>query len=276
MGRQLVSTRVDGMEASLLAADDRGLAYGDGLFETLRVINGVVPLWSRHMRRLGEGCERLRIPMPDVDALLADVAAVTANLPDAVARITVTRGSGPRGYAASAVPVPRRVVTASAFLPPDETMIRDGIALFPCQTRLAMQPALAGIKHLNRLEQVLARAEWSDVAFADGLVMDTAGRVASAISANIFIVLNGQVMTPRVDQCGVAGIGRSLVLEWFADAREAELSPGMLAAASEVFISSAVRGMLAVCAIGTGRWYPGPVLRACQQHWRAHILQETP
>lgn len=270
-----MNTRVDGVAATQLAADDRGLAYGDGLFETLRVINGVAPWWDRHMRRLREGCERLRIPMPASDMLLSDLEAVTVGVPDAVARITVTRGSGPRGYAAPMAPATRRVVRASPFSPPAEAALRDGVALFPCRTRLALQPALAGIKHLNRLEQVLARAEWSDTACADGLMLNTAGQLASAISANLFIVLDGRPLTPRVDECGVAGIGRGLVLEWFGDAREAVLSPDMLAAADEVFITSAVRGMLAVCAIGNRHWLPGPVLRACQQHWCANLLQET-
>lgn len=270
-----MTTLVDGVAADMLPADDRGLAYGDGLFETLRVIDGIAPLWDRHMRRLRDGCERLRIPMPSVALLAADLWTATDGLRDAVARITITRGSGPRGYAAPVAPASRRIVSASPMPVLSDASLRDGIRLFPCRTRVALQPALAGIKHLNRLEQVLARGEWNDASCAEGLMLDMEGRLACATAANLFVVVDDDVLTPRVDRCGVAGVARALVLDWFADAREADLNPDVLDRASEVFISSSVRGMLAVCAIGDRRWLPGPVLRACQQRWRTRILQET-
>jgi 4-amino-4-deoxychorismate lyase len=270
-----VTTLVDGVVATTVAADDRGLAYGDGLFETMRVRQGRAPLWDRHLARLREGCERLRIPAPDGTVLQADLAAASQGIADAVVRLTVTRGSGPRGYAPPAMPVARRVVSGAPMPAITAAATRDGVALFACQTTLALQPALAGIKHLNRLEQVLARAEWRDEAFGEGLLLDTAGRLACATAANLFVVVDGALLTPRVDRCGVAGVGRALVLDWFPDAREADLNPDVLARASEVFITSSVRGMLAVRAIGTMRWAPGPILRHCQHRWRADILQET-
>lgn len=258
---------VNGAPGHTLAALDRGLAYGDGLFETIRFVQGRSPLWPRHMQRLRDGAARLRLPAPDVLQLESEAAAVSQGMEHAVVRITVTRGVGERGYAPPASPVPTRVVAAFDAPPMAGPAYRDGIRVRWCETRLAAQPRLAGIKHLNRLEQVLARAEWSDAAIAEGLMLDLDGNVVSATMANLFAVVDGELSTPRLDRCGVAGVARAEVLATHPDARVANLSVDALRRATEVFLSSSVRGILPVQAVGDTVYGPGPVTRALQRHW---------
>jgi 4-amino-4-deoxychorismate lyase len=144
-----------------------------------------------------------------------------------------------------------------------------GIRLYRCRTTLADQPLLAGIKHLNRLEQVLARAEWSDPAIGEGLVCDAHGNVISATAANLFAVVDGELITPAVDRCGVAGVARAAMLDAFPDCRVRALPLAECLRASELFLGSSIRGILPVQAVGDTVYAPGPVVRTMQQCWRA-------
>jgi len=190
-----VRTSVDFIGTDRLETADRGLTYGDGLFETLRVVGDVVPLWSRHVERLSASAARLRLPAPDTDAMLAEVRRLADGLDDAVARITFTAGLGPRGYARPGLVSPTTVIGVGPLsLAPDG--YRDGIALRLCDTRLGDQPLLAGMKHLNRLEQVLARSEWDDARWQEGLMADLQGRIVCATAANLFAVRDGRLVTP--------------------------------------------------------------------------------
>lgn len=262
-------TLVDGVPCDTLSVLDRGLGYGDGLFETVRVIGDRAPLWSRHMARMAEGGRRLAIPLPAPDALWREVLAVTARMAEAVVRITVTRGIGPRGYAPPAEPAPARIVAAFPMPTPAPRLAAEGLRLRVCDLRLAAQPALAGLKHLNRLEQVLARAEWNDPSIHEGLLLDAEGRVVCATMANVFAVIGGTVVTPSVARCGVAGVARAEVLAAWQEVQVRDLALDELSSAQEVFLTSSVRGILPVQAVGDKVFAPGPVARAMQRHWRA-------
>jgi 4-amino-4-deoxychorismate lyase len=256
---------VDFVGTDRLDAADRGLMYGDGLFETLRVVGGAVPLWPRHVERLCASAERLALAIPDTDAILAEVQRLAHGLDQAVARVTVTAGVGERGYAR---PRPARSTTVIGVgaLSLAAEPYRDGIALRLCDTRLGDQPLLAGMKHLNRLEQVLARAEWDDASCQEGLMADQQGRVICATAANLFAVVGGRLVTPPVDRCGVAGVARAEVLAaGMVDIDH--LTPQQLVEADEVFLTSAVRGILPVRAFAGRTWQPGPVTRHWQAHW---------
>lgn len=259
---------INGTPADKIPALDRGLAYGDGLFESIRFVAAVAPLWSRHMQRLTESCERLRIPVPDTEQLLCEAREVARDMPQSVVRITVTRGIGERGYALPTSPQPMRVV--AAFTPPSiaREAYADGVRLRVCAIRLAEQPLLAGMKHLNRLEQVLARAEWDDPSIADGVLCDSYGRVVSTTMANLFAVVDGVLLTPALDRCGVAGVARTEVLAAHPQAQVGELTLDALLGASEVFLSSSVRGILPVCSLGEHAYVPGALSRGLQQHWQ--------
>jgi len=258
---------VNGAPSEVVPALDRGLAYGDGLFESIRFVGAAAPLWSRHMQRLVESCERLRMPAVDVPQLWREALEVTRDLPQSVVRITLTRGIGERGYTPPLSPQPTRIVAAFAPPPVGDEIYSRGVRLRVCDIRLAEQPLLAGMKHLNRLEQVLARAEWNDPAIAEGVLCDTHGRVISATMANLFALVDGVLLTPAVDRCGIAGVARAEVLAACPQARVGVVTLDALLNASEVFLSSSVRGILPVHSLGDRVYVPGAVTRQLQQHW---------
>lgn len=258
---------VNGDEEPAVHPLDRGLMYGDGLFETIRFVGSHAPLWDRHMQRLAQDARRLMLPEVDPAVWLVEASRVTEGMPESVVRLTLTRGIGQRGYALPGRVHALRVV--AAFTPPPLAAAdhRDGIVARVCDLRLGVQPALAGIKHLNRLEQVLARAEWHDPAIAEGLLLDEHGRVISATMANVFAVIDGELVTPCVDRCGVAGVARAQILAT-RPARECQFMLDDLWRAKEVFLSSSVRGILPLRAVGNRAFKPGLVARALQEYWR--------
>lgn len=256
---------IDGRDAAGVSADDRGLLYGDGVFETIRFVAGSAPLWGRHMQRLAEGCARMVLPAPDVDLLAAEARGVAGATPAAVVRITLTRGVGQRGYALPVPGRPTRIVAAYPVPMVPGGWYRDGVRVRSCALRLSAQPRLAGIKHLNRLEQVLARAEWSDPEVAEGLLCDHDGHLVGATAANVFVVAAGVLLTPAVDQCGVAGVLRAELLAAMPRARVMAIGETMRV--EEMFLCSSVRGVLPV-RDWDGRCLPvGPQARAAQAHW---------
>jgi len=263
---------VNGVAGSI-AADDRGLLYGDGLFETVLFVGGRAPLWPRHMARLNAGCARLLLSPPDIDLLARETAHASAGHARAVVRITLTRGAGPRGYAIPGMMQPTRVVAASPAPSVAPDWYHSGIRVRLCALRLSEQPVLAGIKHLNRLEQVLACAEWNDARIAEGILCDGAGRVIGATAANLFAVIDGRLVTPALERCGIAGVARAEVLAQRPDCEVQDLTMAELMQADEVFLSNSVRGIVPVTALDDWRWPVGEVTRALQAHWRALGLE---
>lgn len=259
---------INGQPGDSISVLDRGLGYGDGLFETIRFVGDRAPLWTRHMQRLAAGAGRLRLPMPDSQQLWRESQHVIGGQSQAVVRITLTRGLGARGYAPPAKPEVTRIVAAFPMPSIPARLSTDGIRMYRCETQLGDQPQLAGIKHLNRLEQVLARAEWNDPDIGEGLVCDAHGNVISATAANLFAVVDGALLTPAVNRCGVAGVARAAILEVFPHCEIRDLPLQDCLRASELFLSSSVRGILPVQAVGDTVYVPGPVARAMQQYWR--------
>src|SRR5699024_309429 len=164
-----------------------------------------------------------------------DVLAACNGLASATVRITWTRGSGPRGYAPPASARPTCIVSAAPATPWPADWYHHGIRLHLCRTRLAVQPALAGLKHLNRLEQVLARDEWHDDSVEEGLMLDLEDRVIGATAANLFAVAGGCLRTPAVTRCGVAGTARAEILARHPDTRVDDMTLDELLQADEVF-----------------------------------------
>lgn len=243
----------------------RGIAYGDGLFETLRVHGDEVPWWDRHWARLSAGAARLGIALPaqafvreQVRALLTETDAEQSG--NAVLKLIASRSAGGRGYR----PDPQAGCDWQLSLHPLPPPARSGgLHLRWCELRLAMQPALAGIKHCNRLEQVLARAEWIDADIDEGLLLDATGSVVSATAANLFILRDGRWLTPPVDACGVAGVCRGWALDAL-EAAEQVLAPADVESAEAVFLCNAVRGILPIARLGTRRWVPHPATAAAR------------
>ncbi|MGH8326157.1 MAG: aminodeoxychorismate lyase, partial [Steroidobacteraceae bacterium] len=240
---------VNGCDQQHIPAADRGVLYGDGLFETIRFVRGAAPLWPRHIRRLHAGCLRLGLRGPDAGLLANEAAFVLDGADEAVVRITLTRGVGERGYAPSPQAASTRIVAAHPLPVVAPDWYRRGIRVRSCGLRLAHQPRLAGIKHLNRLEQVLARAEWDDATIGEGLVCDIDGHVVGATAANLFVVLDSRLVTPAVDRCGVAGVARAEVLARREDVVVRQIEAEELMRADEIFLSSSVRGIVPVRAL---------------------------
>jgi len=258
---------VDGRPATDLPLSDRGLAYGDGLFETIAVRGGRAKLLPRHLARLGEGAQRLSIDL-DLPALEAELLAFFAELGEGVAKLMVTRGDGLRGYAPPQPSSPRRILLGNPLPSYPASNAEQGVRLFPCVTRLAEQPLLAGLKHLNRLEQVLARGEWQDAAFAEGLMRDVSGRVIEGVFSNLFLVKDGVLLTAELSRCGVAGVMRAEVLEQAACQGIAcevrDILFDELLTADEVFVCNSLYGIWPVRELAASVWPAGPLTRKLQ------------
>lgn len=269
----LLASQIDGQPVASLPADDRGLAYGDGLFETMRVCAGRVHLLDGHMQRLLNGAEALRLPV-DAESVQQDVQAFIAaqqqaGRPDFTLKLMLTRGSAGRGYLPLPEAVPRRIFLAYAPATFQPANAQQGVSLFECQQRLGMNHSLAGIKHLNRLEQVLARAEWNEnPQFAEGLVRDAEGRVIEGTMSNICLVTGDTLVTPRLHRCGVAGVMRGFLLARALTlgipVSERDVSREDVDAADEVFVCNSQFGIWPVREIGTRRWQVGALTRRLQ------------
>jgi 4-amino-4-deoxychorismate lyase len=236
---------VNGVQSESVAIDDRGLMYGDGLFETLAVLNGRAQQVTAHLDRLASGAGRLRIPLPARALLEAELQSVCTGLDSGVARLVLTRGTGPRGYRPPVDPQPTRIVSAAVLagvLAPAARPLRAVV----CSTRLACNSQFAGLKHLNRLEQVMAAAELVEGRHEEGLVRSTDGRLIGATQGNLFLIRDDRLYTPDLRDCGVAGTMRAAILEVAQTAGIAalvgDLGIEQLRAADGAFVCNAVRG----------------------------------
>lgn len=249
---------VDGIESATIPADDRGLAYGDGVFRTLALRNGRPQWWPHHFARLAADCRALMLQPPAEQDCREDIRKLALGLPDCAVRITVTRGSGGRGYEMPQPAAARRIVSASMLPAPPERFYLEGAHIRYCTQTLAHQAALAGIKHLNRLENVLARAEWTDPDIAEGLLCDAAGNVIEGTRCNLFIVEGGDLVTPGLEQCGVAGVTRGLIMTAAAGhgvaCRTEAISRARLEASDAVLLANSLIRVWPVARIGSRQW----------------------
>lgn len=255
---------INGELATALALPDRGLDYGDGLFETMPVIHGHIPWLNYHLERLQAGLLKLGFhaeayrPVQNYIRKCLQGQHVTG-----IVRLTMTRGVGERGYA------PPELVQPTCVLQVSPTASVGQLTLAPatvetCSVMLAKQPLLAEIKHLNRLEQVLAGRERQQKGLDEMLMTDTAGRVISVISGNIFLLAGGQLLTPTLIDCGILGTRRRLIMDELAPTLglgclELDISEADVAAADEAFYCNSLRGYQPI-----GRYY--------DRHWRRHSV----
>jgi 4-amino-4-deoxychorismate lyase len=246
--------------AHAISAEERGLQYGDGVFETMLLRDGQVRYFADHYARLRLGCKRLGIASPDIDLIESDVAKILRVGNEGVLKLIVTRGVGGRGYRSAPSLRPTRMLSLYALSAADSL---PGITARWCNTRLARNPQLAGIKHLNRIEQVLAQNEWRDASIAEGLMLDTEGELICATAANVFFFSERTLVTPDLRFSGIRGVMRAQVLSMARllkiDAEERSVWPQELAAASEVFVTNAIRGLRPVLHLDAQTWQVGPV-----------------
>ncbi|WP_162845994.1 aminodeoxychorismate lyase [Seongchinamella sediminis] len=264
---------VDGERASALPLPDRGLDFGDGLFETLLLRSGTPQFQQLHLERLAAGLQVLSFP--DCLERAADCLQQAAEHLQAHAwaalRLTVTRGAAPRGYAPPAAATPRVVITA-APLSQDRSLFSPPLALDWAHMPWSSQPQLAGIKHLNRLEQVLVAARLATMDADELVVLDQQGQVCSVSAGNLFLLEQGRLLTPALETCGIAGTRRRLVLEQLAPAlsipvAETHISPAQLADADAVFVCNSIRGLQPVASLGERRWHNHELCHALHEQY---------
>ncbi len=238
---------VNGCPGEHVAATDRGLLLGDGLFETLRMRNGQPQLWDYHWRRLTEGLERLGIAAPDPVQCREELRRVAPG-PVALARLTVTRGSGPRGYRPPEPAHPTRIVSGSS----DSGAVADPwkppvLRLGWGSVALGINPVLAGLKHTSRLEHVLARSAW-EPGWDEAILRDARDRVVSATQGNLWVRDGNTLITPPVDEAGIAGTRRAWILEHARSfgmrVEVAYPTPGQVREADGLYVSNARVGIV--------------------------------
>jgi 4-amino-4-deoxychorismate lyase len=245
------TTRINGRASDQVASSDRGLMYGDGLFETITCVDAR-PRWlGLHLQRLRRGCECLQLPFADFEALGAEIEAI-ARVPDrCIVKVILTRGPArQRGYRPEGNESPTRILTRHEWPP---TAAATGFRVGISAVRLGMNPLLAGLKHLNRLEQVMAQSAMRGAPLEEVLMLSSAGQVIGGSMSNVFFVNDSGLFTPALDECGVAGVMRQLVCEAAAAAGIAvqvrAVDPGELPRVYEAFVSNVRWGVQSISAL---------------------------
>ncbi|MEP6548980.1 MAG: aminodeoxychorismate lyase [Gammaproteobacteria bacterium] len=252
-----MSTWINGRRGTRIDYRDRGLQYGDGVFETMRVRRGEVRLLQYHLERLYAGCRRLEIQGPALRALRREIHSAAHRRREAILKLIVTRGPGARGYRPSGLERCTRILSLHALPAGVQDSADAAVRVRLCTTLLGQNPRLAGLKTLNRLESVLARAEWRDKRVWEGLMQDMDENVVCGTMSNLFLRTGSSLLTPVLDRCGVAGVMRRWILQAAGGAGLKPVEDRVrwqdLIAAEEVFISNAVVGLKSVAVIERGR-----------------------
>ena len=254
---------INGNETHYIDATDRGFQYGDGIFETIALRNGHVYLWEKHLARMSAACQRLLLPMPDTKLLRSETQSLVKGVDNGIIKIILTRGVGERGLLYPNPTNPTRVL----ILYDNNQYLREnwmlGVNTRICSTILGQNSVLAGIKHLNRLEHIIARNEWHDSSILEGILLNQDGLVIEGTSTNIFIVTSGKIVTPLLDQCGVDGIMRNVVIEFLQSKNQAciiaNISETDIYHADEIFLTNSIVGVWPVKKVNTVDFGVGPV-----------------
>jgi len=263
---------VNGKPENRIIVADRGLQYGDGLFETIAFRNGVAEFIDAHLQRLILGCKRLNIPFQQLDSLRKELESIYQNLADtdSIIKIIITRGSGGRGYFADKSVEPTRIISTHDYPNYPESHSQMGVSIRLCQHKLPENPALAGLKHLNRLDNVLARNEWDDSSIAEGLMFDQSNHLIEGTMSNVFIVKSQQLITPLLNHSGVEGIMKAEIIaiakQLGLDFKESIVTHNDLTNADEVFVCNSVNGIWPVISVKEFASYVvGPITQQLQQ-----------
>jgi 4-amino-4-deoxychorismate lyase len=254
-----------------VSSQDRGLHFGDGLFETIVCRRGKLRFLPLHLERLALGCERLSLRFTDFNSLSQELRLRAEDAGEALIKVIVTRGEAvARGYGFSGTEIATRLVFQYPLPVENPAVIQEGIRARIARLRYGENERLAGMKHLNRLEQVLARSEVPSNDAAELLVFSSSGHLASGTMSNVFLVQQGRLRTPRMDRCGVAGVMRRVVLREAAaagfEAEECELTAADVEGASEMFLTNARIGIWPVGVLEERKIGVGPVTRKLRAH----------
>ena len=237
---------VNGVQQNSIGIENRGLAYGDGLFTTAKIINGQVQYLSLHVQRLLLGCEKLALIAPNKIELFEQLRQVAKPYDLAVLKVIITASSGGRGYARSENPVNNLIIMVHDYPKHYDELAIEGITLGNSKQQIGINPMLNGLKHLNRLEQVLLRQELSHTKVDDLVVTNINDEVIEATSANLFFWLDGKLCTPDITSSGVNGIMRQIIMQKHSDTITKKVTFTELSNASAMFICNCVMGVMPV------------------------------
>lgn len=247
MNTQQIKSLVNGEESSSIDISDRGLQFGDGVFETVRVHQGIPVWWQQHMDRLLEGCRRLNFSrLPDIGVLRNEADLLLADCLTGTLKVIVTRGISSSGYAVPDGISPNRVLqlTSGARHQPKS---EQGIVLGISEQRITGSRSMSGIKHLNRLEQVLARMECQAEGWDECIMLDNEEKVIEGSMSNLFAWQQGRLLTPQLDQAGIKGICRDRIMSLAAvngiDVEQCELDLEDLHNSGGLFVCNSLIGI---------------------------------
>ena len=265
---------LDGIADALLDPNDRGLLYGDGLFETIAFHHGRRALLSLHMQRLGHGWAGLGLVMPSIALLAREASVLIGQRARAVVRITLTRGRGGAGYfPPQGEAVPTRLLQRREFPRDLDASRARGLELRTSPIWLE-GGAPAGLKHLSRLTQVMIARELQARGGDEVVVLDAAGRMIEALHGNLVVVRAGRLIEPVPHPAAVAGIG----LQWLrsragASMEQAELYRDRLQGGDGLWVMNSCRGPIAACRLDNEPFEPDPLIREWQARWQQDIEQ---
>ena len=246
---------VNGNLSQQVAIADRGFNFGDGHFTSIRIADGQAQLLDLHLVRLQHACAVLVIEFSDWSAVIAAITSLALLHQQGIIKVTITRGEGGRGYSAQGCGSANWYLQHRPLPAHYQTWAASGIELTVCQYQLPVNPVLAGLKTLNRLDQIMLRQELDRLGMNDGLVCSTEGKVIETTVANLFWVTAGQAYTPSTRHCGVEGVMKQHVGQLLAQQgiplHEGDYQLSDVYAADEVFISNAALGIVPVTRIIT-------------------------
>lgn len=237
---------VNGIEQSYIDVENRGLAYGDGLFTTAKIIGGKVQYLTAHVHRLLLGCEKLALLAPDKVELTKQFIKIAEQYSLAVLKVIITAGSGGRGYARSNTSHSNVIIMVYDYPNHYDELVSQGISLGNSNQQIGVNPMFSGIKHLNRLEQVLLRQELVGSKEDDLIVTNVNDEVIEATSANLFFWLDDKLCTPDIALSGVNGIMRQTILQQYPDTLIRNVSLKQLESSTAMFICNCVMGVMPV------------------------------
>lgn len=260
---------VNGTDKQEVSATDRGLMYGDGLFETIELYQGQPVYLKQHLGRLQYGCKRLGFLMPDAKLIADELKQVSAGKQEGILKIVLTRGTGGRGYRPPEEAKPTRIISFYPWPEIPADYYTQGIRLFSCQTDVSVSQALSGLKTLGRLDQVLAQAEFSEKEFAEGLMCDSTGNVIEGTKSNIFVVSNGELFTPALQHGGIQGIIRNRLIDLACqhqiNVHEKIMDIDFVKQADEVFVCNSIIHIWPVCQYEDAVYKPGKMTKLLTQ-----------
>ena len=261
----------NGKPVATAGIDDRAFQYGDGLFETVAIRSGEPRLWDLHVERLATGCARLGIELPDADGLREELMTAVdrsnENAACCVAKIIVSSGVSRRGYGRETAQQGETYFGVFAARPLEQSAYEHGVDAMLCNTRLAVGSPVAGLKTLNRLEQVLGRSEVLANGAFEGLMLDAEQRLICGTMSNVFIVSEESVKTASLVRCGVEGVMRRFAIDVLCaeglDVDVGDIGTAELTASDEIFLTNSQFGLVPVRRCDATRWPIGPVTRRC-------------